>query len=78
MSIFTVAEVEEIIDALKAQIISDPMGTIGSVSVNGRSMEYKSAEELAQIVSFWEQQLASAAASAAGRPRISPKVARFV
>lgn len=77
MSIFTVAEVDEIIAALKCQLLEDPMGTIGSVSINGRTVSYKSAEELEQIVTFWEKQKSKAAASAAGRSGTNPKVARW-
>lgn len=78
MSIFTVAEVNEIIDTLKCQLIADPMGTIGSVSIGGRTVSYKSADELEKIVTFWEGQLSRATASAAGRSGTNPKVARFV
>ena len=77
-SIFTVAECNEAIENLKTALISDPGGMIGSVAINGRSVSYKSADDLTKLIAFWQKQLTLAQGSAASVPRINPKVARFV
>lgn len=77
MSIFTAAECNEAIENLKCQLIADPGGMIGSVTINGRSVSYKSAEDLEKLISFWQRQLRLAQSSAAGVSRINPKVALF-
>lgn len=77
MSIFTVAECDEHIAALKCQLLDDPLGSIGSVSINGRTVSYKTTQDLMDIVKFWERQRSEAVASAAGRSGTNPKVARW-
>lgn len=78
MSIFTVAECQEAIENLKCQLIADPGGMIGSVTIAGRSVSYKSADDLERLVAFWQRQLTLAQGASSGVPRINPKVARFV
>lgn len=78
MSIFTVDECDVYIAALKCQMLEDPMGTIGSVSINGRTVTYKDAEDLEKTINLWTRLRSTAAASAAGRSGTNPKVARFV
>lgn len=77
MSLFTVAECNEIIEALKCALIEDPGGMIGSVTIAGRSVSYKGADDLEKLLAIWQRQLTLAQRSAASVPRINPKVARF-
>lgn len=76
-SIFTVAECNEAIENLKTALIQDPGGMIGSVSIAGRSVAYKSADDLTKLIAFWQKQLTLAQGAAVGTPRINPKVALF-
>lgn len=77
MSIFTVAECDEIIQALKTQLIEDPSGALGSVTVGSRTVTYRSAEDLEKLINFWARQKSQAQAAAAGRGRVNISVAKF-
>lgn len=77
MSIFTVAECDQIIEALKTQLIEDPSANIGSVAVGSRTVTYRSAEDLEKLINFWARQKAQAQAAAAGRGRVGISVAKF-
>jgi hypothetical protein len=76
-SIFTVAECESMISALKCRLIEDPGGAMQSVSVDGHTVSYSSAEDLEKRILLFMRLKNDAERSASGTPRINPKVARF-
>lgn len=76
-SLFTADECAEALANLKRALIDDPGGSIGSVTINGRTVAYRNAEDLEKLVVFWQRQQTLANSAAAGVPRINPKVALF-
>lgn len=77
MSLFTVAECDEIIQALKTRLIEDPGGSIGSLSVAGRTVTYRSADDLEKLLRLWTRQRNDAVRAASSRDRLSMRVAKF-
>jgi hypothetical protein len=59
----TLAQAQAMLDALLAQ----PPGSIGSVSIGGRTVSYRSLGELTDAIVFWERRVATLTARAAGK-----------
>lgn len=55
----------------------DPLGALGSVSVGGRTVSYKSADDLIKMINYWSSVVADIERRAAGRGRIGFSVADF-
>ncbi len=77
MSIFTVAECESMISALKCRLIEDPGGAMQSVSVDGHTVTYSSAEDLEKRIRMFMRLKAEAERSSAGVRRGMGSVADF-
>ncbi len=77
MGIFTVAECDQIIERLKCQLLEDPSGSIGSFSIAGRTIQYRSAEDLESLINLWTRQRSNAVKAASGAGRSNPSVACF-
>jgi len=72
----TLAQAQAILDALIQQQICDPVGNIGSVSIAGRSVSYRSAADLIEQIDYWSRMVARLTAQQSG-VRHGIKVARF-
>lgn len=77
MTLFTVAECDTAIAALKEQLVCDPAGSIGSMSINGRTVTYRSAADLQEILRMWMRNRSDAARAIAGVGRTKMSVAKF-
>ena len=77
MSGIPLSKAQEILDALIEQQVCDPSGNLGSVSVGGRTVSYRSAEDLLKLINYWSRIVAEQTRRAAGSPRHSMKTARF-
>jgi hypothetical protein len=77
MSIFTVDECDRMIAALKCRLIEDPGGSIGSISVDGHTISYTSAEDLEKRITLFTRLRSDAVRSAAGTRRGLGSVADF-
>lgn len=77
MSFWTQEELQKTIDALKQQLMCDPLGAIGSVSVGGRTVAYRSVDELRSLINFYARELAALQRTAAGGSRHGYRLARF-
>jgi hypothetical protein len=77
MSIFTVDECDRMIAALKCRLIEDPGGSIGTISVEGHTVSYTSAEDLEARIKLFTRLKADATRSAAGTRRGLGSVADF-
>ncbi len=77
MSGITLTQAQQILNALIEQQICDPAGSLGSVSIAGRSVSYRSAADLIELINFWEGKVAELQRRAAGMSRIGMKLAKF-
>jgi hypothetical protein len=77
MSIFTVEECDRMIAALKCRLIEDPGGAASSITVDGHSISYSSAEDLEKRIAMFTRLKADAQRSAAGARRGMGSVADF-
>lgn len=77
MSLWTLAELQAIADALKQQLLDDPLGTIGSVSIAGRSVSYRSVDELTKLINYYSRELARLQRKAAGGSSSNHSLAKF-
>lgn len=77
MSIFTVAECDQMIQALKCALIEDPGGSIGSITVDGHTVTYASAKDLEERIKMYQRWRNDALRSAAGCGRTRISVAKF-
>lgn len=77
MSGITLTQAQQILDALIQAQIDDPIGALGSVSVGGRTVSYKSADELITQTNYWSGVVADLQRKAAGANRHGRSVASF-
>jgi hypothetical protein len=77
MSGITLAQAQQILDWLIEQKICDPAGNIGSVSIAGRSVSYRSAADLDEEIFRWQEIVTELQRRAAGMSRIGMKLAKF-
>lgn len=77
MSGIPLAKAQEILDALIEQQICDPSGNLGSVSVAGRTISYRSADDLVKLINYWSRIVAQQSRLAAGGSRHGIKTAKF-
>lgn len=77
MSGITLAQAQQVLDALVQAQIDDPSGSLGSISVNGRSVSYRNAEDVIKLIEYWRGIVAQKQRQAAGGPHISVKRASF-
>lgn len=75
--IWSLAELNQLIDALKAQLKNDPAGILGSVTVGGRTVSYRTADDLIKLIKFYAREKARLERVAAGGPRTGYAVAKF-
>jgi hypothetical protein len=73
----TLAQAQQVLDALVQAQIDDPVGTLGSFTIAGRTVSYKSADELIKSINYWSGIVARLQRSAAGAPRHGRSVASF-
>lgn len=55
----------------------DPIGALGSVSINGRSVSFKSADELITMINYWTNIVSQLTQRAAGAPTFGRSAAVF-
>jgi hypothetical protein len=77
MSGITLAQAQQVLDALMQAQIDDPSGSLGSVTVNGRTVTYRSAEDVIKLINYWRSIVAEKSRQAAGGSRISVRRASF-
>lgn len=77
MSLWTLDEVTEMWGGLKQALLDDPAGTLGSVSINGRMVQYRSTDDLLKLINFYAREIARLERIAAGGRRTNYAVARF-
>lgn len=77
MSGITLSQAQQILDKLIEQQTCDPAGSIGSVSIAGRSVSYRSASDLIELIDYWSGKVAELQRKAAGMSRIGMKLAKF-
>jgi len=77
MSGITLAQAQQVLDALIQAQIADPSGSIGSVTVNGRTVTYRNAEDVIKLINYWRGIVAEKSRIAAGDSRLSMKRASF-
>lgn len=71
MSGIAQADAQSILDALIQAQINDPAGAIGSISVAGRTVTYKSGAELIQQINYWQRIVSGFQRKTAGMSRHS-------
>jgi hypothetical protein len=76
MSLWTLAELDQLIDALKTQMLENPTG-VGSISIAGRTIAYHGFEDLQKRINFLARERAALQRVAAGGRRTGFSVARF-
>lgn len=77
MSGISQADAQAILDKLIEVQKCDPIGALGSVSVGGRTITYKNAEDLIRMINYWSGVVAGAQRAAAGKPRLGFAVSDF-
>jgi hypothetical protein len=77
MTDVTLAQAQQVLDALVRAQIEDPSGSLGSVTVNGRTVSYRNAEDVIKLIEYWRGLVATKQRQAAGGSRISMKRASF-
>lgn len=66
MSGITLAQAQAILDALVEAQTSDPLTHVGSFSIEGRTVSYRSAQDLIDLISFWERKVSQLARAGQG------------
>lgn len=56
---------------------NDPIGALSSVSVNGRTVSFKSADELITSINYWTNIVSQLTQRAAGAPTFGRSAATF-
>jgi hypothetical protein len=77
MSGITLAQAQQVLDALVAAQIEDPSGSLGSITVNGRTVTYRSAEDVIKLIEYWRGIVAHKTRLARGTAGIGIKRASF-
>lgn len=71
MSGISLADAQTILTALIEAQKCDPVGAIGSISINGRTVTYKGSDDLIKQVNYWARIVAGLQRNAAGVSRTS-------
>jgi hypothetical protein len=71
MSGITLTQAQTILNNLLEAQTCDPVTHVGSFSVEGRTVSYRSAEDLITLITFWEQKVA--ALTRASRGGVGPR-----
>ena len=53
MSGITLAQAQQVLEALVQAQIDDPSGSLGSISVAGRTVTYRDAEDVIKLIEYW-------------------------
>ena len=77
MSTIELSDAEEILAALIQAQKEDPGGTLGSITVGGRTVTYKSADDVIKLIEYWRGIVNSKKRVRAGRSGIGMKLASF-
>lgn len=77
MSGLTQAQAQQVLDALVQAQIDDPSGSLGSVTVNGRTVSYRSAEDVIELIEYWRGVVAQKTRESRGAARFGMKRATF-
>ena len=77
MSGITLAQAQQVLDALVQAQIEDPSGSLGSITVNGRTVTYRSAEDVIKLLEYWRGIVAQKTRTARGASGIGMKRASF-
>lgn len=77
MTDITLAQAQAVLDALVQAQISDPSGSLGSITVNGRTVTYRSADDVIKLINYWRNLVAEKTRIARGGSRIGMKLASF-
>lgn len=77
MSGITLSQAQQVLDALVQAQIDDPSGTLGSVTVNGRTVSYRNAEDVIKLIEYWRGIVNQKKRIADGRSGIGMKLASF-
>jgi hypothetical protein len=73
----TLDQAQQIYDALVQAQIDDPLGTMGSVTVKDRSVQYRSADDLIKLINYYARLVAQLRRVAAGQSRIGYMLPNF-
>lgn len=77
MSGITLDQALQVLDELMAAQIADPSGSLGSVTVNGRTVSYRNADDVKKLINYWRRTVAQLQRRAAGGSSVSMKLATF-
>lgn len=69
MSGISLADAQSTLDALIEAQKCDPIGALGSVSINGRTVTYKDSKDLIEQINYWSRIVAGLQRTAAGASR---------
>jgi len=73
----SLSDAQAILDALIAAQKEDSIGALDSISVNGRSYSFKSADDLIKMINYWSGIIAQLKRSAAGASTFGRSAAIF-
>lgn len=73
----TLVQAQAVLDALIQAQIDDPLGALGSVTIQGRTVSYKGADDLIKMVNYWSGIVADLRRKAARAQRHGRSVASF-
>jgi hypothetical protein len=76
MSLWTLAELDQLIDAMKTQMLENPSG-VGSVQIGGRSISYNGFDDLQKRINFLARERAALLRGASGQSRAGYSLAKF-
>ncbi len=79
MAGITLTQAQQVLDALIAAQISGAVegGAMSSVSVGGRTVSFRSMQELIEAITFWQSMVSNLQRAAAGESRTGLRLARF-
>jgi hypothetical protein len=77
MTGITLADAQTILTKLIEAQKANPSGTIGSVQIGTRSVTFRSAADVIELINYWQRMVATLSRAAAGRPRHGRSVATF-
>ena len=73
----SLSDAQAILDALIAAQKEDSIGALDSISVNGRSYSFKSADDLIKMINYWSGIIAQLKRRAAGASTFGRSAAIF-
>lgn len=77
MSGISLANAQAILDALVQSQVDDPLTSVGSFSIGGRTVSYRSAEDLIALINYWSRTVATLQRTAAGQKGPSRMLPNF-